>query len=286
MKTPISLLCLLLLAGCGKSDDNAWLGYGEGDNAFIGAPQPGWVSSLKVERGTYVHRGDLLFTLDNTAQVASRDQAAATIASAKAQLAQEQANLRIFAAPARSPERIGTRQCGHADQSRSGAIQLPAIHGAHRAAAIADQPVRGLARRRGLFADRAQCRGADRRARRRRLFPHRRICAGIDAGAFGAATEKHLCAFLRTGNVQFHQVHLGQRVRITCDGCRPLDATISFIAQQEEFTPPVIFSETNREKLVFKLEARAPGGLKLNPRTARGRAAALTWPISPSTCTD
>jgi HlyD family secretion protein len=27
----------------------------------------------------------------------------------------------------------------------------------------------------------------------------------------------------------------------------------------------VIFSVGNREKLVFKLEARAPGGLKLNP---------------------
>ena len=40
---------------------------------------------------------------------------------------------------------------------------------------------------------------------------------------------------------------------------------MSFIAAQEEFTPPVIFSVDNREKLVFKLEARAPGGLKLNP---------------------
>ena len=27
----------------------------------------------------------------------------------------------------------------------------------------------------------------------------------------------------------------------------------------------MIFSIGNREKLVFKLEARAPGGLKLNP---------------------
>jgi HlyD family secretion protein len=44
-----------------------------------------------------------------------------------------------------------------------------------------------------------------------------------------------------------------------------MDATVTFIAQQEEFTPPVIFSVGVREKLVFKLEARAPGGLKLNP---------------------
>jgi HlyD family secretion protein len=65
---------------------------------------------------------------------------------------------------------------------------------------------------------------------------------------------------------QFAKVKLGQRVRIACDGCAAnLTATITFIAQQEEFTPPVIFSQGNREKLVFKLEAHAPGGLKLSP---------------------
>ena len=64
---------------------------------------------------------------------------------------------------------------------------------------------------------------------------------------------------------QLGKVHIGERVRISCDGCQPLDATISFIAQQEEFTPPVIFSEDSRTKLVFKLEARVPGGMKINP---------------------
>jgi HlyD family secretion protein len=65
---------------------------------------------------------------------------------------------------------------------------------------------------------------------------------------------------------QFAQIKLGQKVSISCDGCASgITATISFIAQQEEFTPPVIFSIGSREKLVFKIEARAPGGLKLNP---------------------
>jgi HlyD family secretion protein len=65
---------------------------------------------------------------------------------------------------------------------------------------------------------------------------------------------------------QFARVKLGQRVAVACDGCaQNITATVTFIAQQEEFTPPVIFSIGSREKLVFKLEARAPGGLKLNP---------------------
>src|SRR5581483_4935019 len=64
---------------------------------------------------------------------------------------------------------------------------------------------------------------------------------------------------------QLAQVKLGDSVLITCDGCKPMQAKISFIAQQEEFTPPVIFSIGNREKLVFKMEARVPRGLPLHP---------------------
>jgi HlyD family secretion protein len=40
---------------------------------------------------------------------------------------------------------------------------------------------------------------------------------------------------------------------------------VSFIASREEFTQPVIFSVGNREKLVFKAEARLPGGLPVHP---------------------
>jgi HlyD family secretion protein len=65
---------------------------------------------------------------------------------------------------------------------------------------------------------------------------------------------------------QFARIKLGQKVAISCDGCAAdITATIAFIARQEEFTPPVIFSIGSREKLVFKIEARAPGGLALNP---------------------
>jgi HlyD family secretion protein len=64
---------------------------------------------------------------------------------------------------------------------------------------------------------------------------------------------------------QFSKIHLGGKVKIGCDGCAETVATVTFIAAREEFTPPVIFSIGSREKLVFKVEARAPDGLKLNP---------------------
>ena len=56
------------------------------------------------------------------------------------------------------------------------------------------------------------------------------------------------------------KLHLEQRVTLTCDGCPPaLHAKINFIAREAEFTPPVIFSREQRQKLVFLVEARPEG---------------------------
>jgi HlyD family secretion protein len=52
-------------------------------------------------------------------------------------------------------------------------------------------------------------------------------------------------------------LRVGQAVRIRCDGCaQPVDATLTFIAPEAEYTPPVIYSRENRAKLVFMVEAR------------------------------
>ena len=55
------------------------------------------------------------------------------------------------------------------------------------------------------------------------------------------------------------------RLRRWSSCARDLKARVSFISQQAEFTPPVIYSVGNREKLVFKVEARGDGGLPLRP---------------------
>ena len=56
---------------------------------------------------------------------------------------------------------------------------------------------------------------------------------------------------------QLATIAVGQKVAVTCDSCAPnLTATISFIARAAEFTPPVIYSLTRREKLVFLVEAK------------------------------
>jgi HlyD family secretion protein len=61
---------------------------------------------------------------------------------------------------------------------------------------------------------------------------------------------------------------IGQTIRLGCDGCAgPIEARVSFIAPQAEFTPPVIYNRDNRAKLVFMVEARpSPAdAVKLHP---------------------
>ncbi|MBD3801758.1 MAG: HlyD family secretion protein [Thioclava sp.] len=60
-------------------------------------------------------------------------------------------------------------------------------------------------------------------------------------------------------------VKVGDTLSVHCDGCAPdLTATITYIADGPEFTPPVIYSLQNRQKLVYLVEARPdkPGALK------------------------
>ena len=61
------------------------------------------------------------------------------------------------------------------------------------------------------------------------------------------------------------KVALGDAVQVTCDGCQPIAAKVTFIARAAEYTPPVIYSLEERNKLVFMIEARTdtPGNLRV-----------------------
>jgi len=59
----------------------------------------------------------------------------------------------------------------------------------------------------------------------------------------------------------------GTELAVRCDGCPAgLTATVSYVADEPEFTPPVIYSVENRQKLVYRVEARpSPDARLLRP---------------------
>jgi HlyD family secretion protein len=53
------------------------------------------------------------------------------------------------------------------------------------------------------------------------------------------------------------KLSIGDEVRVTCDNCAAdLTARIYFIATMAEYTPPVIYSQEERNKLVYLIQAR------------------------------
>jgi HlyD family secretion protein len=60
----------------------------------------------------------------------------------------------------------------------------------------------------------------------------------------------------------------GREITISCDGCpSTVDAKVSYVSSQAEYTPPVLYSKESRSKLMFLVEARldAADGVKLRP---------------------
>jgi len=265
MKRAIPLALLLLLTGCGQSDDEAWLGYAEGEDAFIAAPQAGWMARIAVKRGDEVKFGDLLFTLDDTNQQAARDQATAAIAVSQGQLVAAKANLALAQKElARQAnllaEQAGTKQAYDVAKASydSAAAQVSQIEA---------QIAQARANLSGAAYQLAERDVTSKTAGRvEDVFFRTGEYAPAMTPVVSVLPPQNIYVRFFVPESEFARVKLGQRVAISCDGCAPnITATVTFIAQQEEFTPPVIFSLGSREKLVFKVEARAPGGLKLNP---------------------
>lgn len=263
MKRAAVLLALLLCA-CSEKQDNAWLGYGEGDYAFVSAPQAGWMKQLAVERGQTVHKGDLLFTLDTPEQQASHDQAVAALDQAKASLVQEKANHNYMQTELARQNRLMRANAGiqqtydqaqnNERQSAARIAQLKAeigqmeasLSGAaynlsqRRVVALTGGPVQDIYFRPGEYVP-------------------------SSTPIISILPRANVYVRFFVPETQLAKLHLGQTVRISCDGCKPMEAVVTFISSQVEYTPPVIFSVGNREKLVFKVEARAKGGLPVHP---------------------
>ena len=51
---------------------------------------------------------------------------------------------------------------------------------------------------------------------------------------------------------------------LASDGCaKDLSATITYVSPRPEFTPPVIYSQESRDRLVYQVQARP--SVRLNP---------------------
>ncbi len=283
-----------------------WQGYAEADYVKVGPVGEGQLTRLFVERGHQVTVGAPLFDQDDTAEIAAlaqahsaEDQARAQlrdlelpakpeeIEAARANLADATATLirirrdlgRDLALVAKG---FSTRQ--RVDQEEADLRSAEAREASLEAALSIQQNPSGreaaiMARRHAVAMATAETtQAAWRLAQRHVVSPADAVVADIVARPGETlAAGGTVVSLLPPGNIFIRffvaekalaGIHLGDRVRLTCDSCDPnLYGTISFVSPAAEYTPPVIYSDESREKLVTMIEARPPKAqaVKLNP---------------------
>ena len=283
-----------------------WQGYADADFVKAAPVGAGLLTQLFVARGDAVKQGAPLFRQDDTDERAARDQAARQLAQGEEQLAnleaggksteiaQAEANLadaRALAMRTRTDLRRDEAllRAGYAtpqtvDQRR--ADYRSAAAKAEAASAALDQARRPLGRQREIAAQReavgalraalaqAQWRLAQRSVaapvggRIADVFaqPGETLTAG--APVVSILPPENIFVRFFVPETALAALPPGESVAFRCDGCPPdLGGTISFVSPQAEYTPPVIYSEETRAKLVYRIEARpkAEQAALLNP---------------------
>lgn len=277
-------------------------GYVEGYLVFMAPEDGGRIETLAVDSGDRVKAGQPLFTLESSMQIAQRDEAKARLQQAQAQLANLQAALQrpeeIAVLEAQEERAQAQLQLSEAELERQRTlfergIAARAQYDQARTAFERDRAALQEVRRQieaGQIAARSAEIGAAKAAvqaaeaaldQARTRLARRHVNAPADAqvqDVYFRAGEtvnagQPVLALLPPDNrrIRFYvpepllsTMALGQIVDLSCDGCEAgLQARISFISSEAEFTPPVIFSEQERAKLVFRIEARPLGGAEL-----------------------
>jgi HlyD family secretion protein len=289
-----TLTIVLLLSACGDADPGGYSGYVEGEYVRVASPFAGELTLLQVKRGDTVASGAPLFALEQDNEKAAREEAQARVRqaeakladlhkgkrpeeldSARAQLAQAQANLRLSSAELkRSQELLASgfisaakldevRSAEQRDQARVN--QLKADLAVARLAARPDEIAAASAEAKGARDALAQAEWRLQQKSQTATQPGLVADTLYQQGEWVPAGSP-VVSMLPAQNVKVRffvpetrvgALRVGQAVRIRCDGCaQPVDATLTFIAPEAEYTPPVIYSRENRAKLVFMVEAR------------------------------
>lgn len=264
MKRLLVVTLALFAVACSREPSNVMQGYGEADYIYLASQESGVLGELYVREGDTVEAGARVFTLDpeRLSLNAQSANAQAAAASSAIRTAQAQANL-AQANYVRGLELFnrGFYPRARLDSDRAARDTANAQLAQARREASAVSASSGLARRRVSDLDGAAPSAGT--IEQIYLRPGEIVTAGQPIAALLAPENMKVRFF--APEPLLSQLSVGARVMVSCDGCdAPQAATISFIAQEPQFTPPVIYSLDQREKLVFLVEARldAPGPIR------------------------
>jgi len=292
-RTPIVLASAVLCA-CSGEAPTTYQGYVEGEYVHLASPVGGRLERLLVQRGQTVEAKAPLFQLEDDQETAEREQAHEQLKAAQAQLSDLRQGKRnpeldvaeAQLAQARAAESQAAQQLKRDEaQFEVGGIARAQLDDSRANHAIKAARARELAGQ--LEVLRLPARTDQIRAQNAQVAAAR---AATDQSAW-RLDQKHVAAsqgglvvdtlyregewvpagspvvrMLPPANVKVRffvpeavagTLKPGRAVSLRCDGCEsPVMAQVGYISAEPEYTPPVIYSNETRAKLVFLVEAR------------------------------
>jgi HlyD family secretion protein len=284
----------LLLAACRPAHPNQVQGYVEGEFVYVASPRAGKLEKLAVSRGAQVKAGDLLFALEGPPEKDAFEEAQRRLSEARANLANARKGKRqpeIRSLEAQIEQARAALDFSAAELERQEKISRTPGAGAasdlQRARATRDQDAARLSQ---MEADLATARLGAREDMVKALEANVSALEAVQARAWWELGEKTrlapqagvifdtlyrpgewveagrpVVALLPPENIKVRAfvpesivgtLHYGDKLTVSVDGvANPIRGAISFISPQAEYTPPVIYSNESRGKLVFMIEA-------------------------------
>ncbi|MGH6702539.1 MAG: HlyD family secretion protein [Bradyrhizobium sp.] len=216
------------MAGCNRSRDPGFQGWVEADMIFVSPDETGRVTRLDVREGDQVKVGTPIYSVDDDLQKADLNQNNATLANAQQSYDR-----------AASLSKTGSGTQANLDAAVS-ALRVAEAH-------VVTSQTR-LARRNGF----APVAGTVQQIyfREGEMVPAQRPVLSI-------MPPGNMKVRFYVAEPDLPKIAIGDEVRVTCDNCAAdLTARIYFIATTAEYTPPVIYSLDERNKLVYLVQAR------------------------------
>jgi HlyD family secretion protein len=289
----LALTTVLFLIGCKPAAPQVFPGYIEAEYVHLAAPLPGTLESLHVVRGQSVVSNALIAILEHQAEAATLKEAEHRLAQARARLDDLTKGRRpseIAALEAQLDQALHALQLSESELIRRQLLydtRVIPIEELDRARTRRDSDQARIAQlnaeietaQLGARPDEIRAAEADFEASKATLA---RTKWAVDQKTLRApvagtihdtlyrtgewvAAGKPVVSLLPPENVKARfwvpqnrlpDFRPGRTVSLHLDGVvEPFAATVNYVSTQAEFTPPVIYSQTTRAKLVFMIEA-------------------------------
>ncbi len=229
-------LSLVLPSACSKPSAPYYQGYVEGEWVYLSAPQSGYLETLNVGRGDRPAKGSTAYTLSG-----EQNGAQGTTAALEAQLRAAESALKNATAQLKRQEELARQN--FASAARTDELLASQVQAAAQVRVLREQ-----------LANKTVQIPATGEITEVYFRPGEWVPAGQPVVSLLPDDKRRVRFYVP--ETQLANIRMGQAVEARCDGCAsPIPATVNLISPQAEYTPPVIYSQGSREKLVFRVEA-------------------------------